>query len=123
MAKVLDIDQDVLAQWLAERPQIIKDMVARLPPDHLYRFKPNGHRVLIVAYSEDDTLRVLVSGKYNLVVFDRAVFGVKSSDLEECELPSPDEPTGTLLGEMCGGIDELTTKGADRVHKKHPKTD
>ena len=61
--------------------------------------KSTGQRVTLVSYGEDGTLRVLVSGQYNCIVFDREVFGIAADDLEECDLPGADEMTGTLLTE------------------------
>jgi hypothetical protein len=59
--------------------------------------RSTGQRVFPVSYSEDGTVRVIVSGKYNLVSFEREVFGVEIDDLEECDLPGPDEPLGAIL--------------------------
>jgi hypothetical protein len=44
-------------------------------------------------------VRVNVSGNYNFVTFERQVFGVDANDLEECDLPGPNELTGALLTE------------------------
>jgi hypothetical protein len=42
-------------------------------------------------------MTVSVRGEFNLVSFERNVFGVKPEDLEECDLPSPDDSTGAVL--------------------------
>ena len=38
-----------------------------------------------------------VTGEFNFVTFDRNVFGIYPDDLEPCEIPTPDELTGTVL--------------------------
>ena len=76
MAKIAEINQSGFNEWLQGRPNCIIDMVKRYPPDVLYRMKSTGQRVTIIAYAEDGTVRVLVSGDYNAVIFDREVFGV-----------------------------------------------
>jgi hypothetical protein len=96
MAKVFEFDDEGLARWnawVASRPPVIQEMCRRLPPNLLYRLKSSDHRVTLLSYSEDGTVTVSVTGEYNLVPFDRQVFGIKPEDLEECELPN-----GELLG-------------------------
>lgn len=91
------VDQAGWEQWLSTRPDVIKQLVARLPPDRLYLLKTSNHRVTIYSYNEDGTVSVVVSGKYNRVLFERNVFGIKPEDLEECDLPPADEETGAGL--------------------------
>jgi hypothetical protein len=83
--------------WLASRPQIIKDLAKRFPPNKLYLLKTSNHRVTMRSYVEDGTITVNVSGDFNNVMFDRGVFGIKPEDLEECDLPKPEESLGTFL--------------------------
>jgi hypothetical protein len=97
MAKIAEINQSGLNEWLQGRPDCIIDMVKRYPPNVLYRMKSTGQRVTIIAYAEDSTVRVLVSGDYNAIIFDREVFGISLEDLEECDLPDSNERLGTLL--------------------------
>jgi hypothetical protein len=100
MAKIIewtDEQEKEWNKWVSSRPQVIKDLCNRFPPYNLYRLKNSGHRVTLYSYSEDGTMTVNVSGEYNVVMFDRQVFGINPEDLEECDLPTPDEPTGTLL--------------------------
>ena len=97
MAKIAEINQAGFKEWLQGRSDIILDMVKRYPPDVLYRMKSTGQRVTIIAYAEDGTVRVLVSGDYNAVLFEREVFGVHLENLEECDLPDRNERLGTLL--------------------------
>lgn len=84
-------------QWLAGRPQVIKDVAAAYPPNRLYRHTPTGQRVFILAYSEDRTVRMAVTGTYNFLSMERQVFGVPVDELVECELPAPGEPLGAVL--------------------------
>lgn len=64
--------------------------------------KDSGHRVTLYSVDEPEdgsppTLKVDVLGRFNLLAFDRRVFGVSPSDLEECDLPGDDEPIGAVL--------------------------
>jgi hypothetical protein len=97
MAKIAEINQAGLNEWLQDRPDCIINMVKQYPPDVLYRMKSTGQRVTIVAYAENGTVRVLVSGDFNAIILDREVFGVSLEDLEECDLPDSNERLGTLL--------------------------
>lgn len=100
MAKYMEwteAQQAEWVEWVASRPECVRLLCERLPFDRLYRMKSTGQRVTIDAYSEDGTLRVFVSGKYNLITFQRSVFGISPDDLEECDLPALDEPVGTLI--------------------------
>jgi hypothetical protein len=97
MAKVREFDQSLWKEWVATRPESVQSLSQQLPPDRLYRLKSSGHRGTIHSYSEDGTVTIEVTGAYNLVIFERCVFGIKPEDLEECDLPTPDEPLGVLL--------------------------
>ncbi len=103
--------KDAFESWLATRPQDIQDLARRYPPGVLYMMKSSGHRVTIIAYAEDGTVRVNVGDEYNFVAFPREVFGVNPEDLEECDLPGPDEPVGSL----CKTDEEIA------AHLKHMK--
>lgn len=85
-------------EWLASRPPHVRAVAEQFEPWSLYRLKPTGQRVTIVSFGEAQdnsvTLTVLVSADFNLVMFERQVFGIKPDDLEPCDLPSVDEPTG-----------------------------
>lgn len=96
MAKVHDVDEVALAAWLAGRPAVIQEMVRTHPPGRLYRMKSTGQRVTLLSYSEDRTCRVDISGEYNVLCFERKVFGVEIADLEECDLPAHGEVVGSL---------------------------
>ena len=60
--------------------------------------KTTGHRVYVGAFDEGEdgqvTVRVGVSGDFNLVAMERTVFGIDPDDLEECELPKDGELVG-----------------------------
>jgi len=102
MAKVIEWSKEqekTWNEWVSSRPQIIQDMCKKFPPYNLYRLKNTGHKVTLYSYSEDGTVTVNVSGEYNAVMFDRRVFGIKPYNLEECDLPGPDEAIGTVLAE------------------------
>ena len=102
MSKIIEWNEEqqkAWNEWVASRPEIVQDLCRRFPPYNLYRLKSSGHRVTLYSYSEDGTLTVNVSGEYNAVMFDRQVFGIKPDGLEECSLPSAQEPLGTMLRE------------------------
>jgi hypothetical protein len=61
--------------------------------------KSTGHRVTLHSYRENGTVTVDITGRYNLITFDRQVFGVDADDLVECDFPGSDEPIGTMLTE------------------------
>jgi hypothetical protein len=100
MAKIIEWSEDQKqqwAEWVASRPPVVQELCKRFPPCNLYRLKSTGHRVTVYSYSENETLTVNVTGEYNAVMFDRKVFGIKPDDLEECNLPTTDDTTGTVL--------------------------
>ncbi len=90
-------DEEGWQEWVESRPPCVRELIKQLPPDRLYRLDGDGHRVLIHSYNEDGTVCVDVSGDYNFVIFERSVFGVNPADLEECDLPSANEPCGVAL--------------------------
>jgi hypothetical protein len=92
------------AAWLAERPPAVRAVAERLPPNRLYLLKTSKHRVMVLSFQEPKnggpiTITVAVIGKYNFMFFDRQVFGVNPDDLEECDLPEPGVPLGTIFTE------------------------
>jgi hypothetical protein len=99
MAKVFELNLENWKQWVSERPPSVQKLCEQFPPDRLYLLNPTGQRVTILSYSENDTLTVLVSGEYNLVMFEREVFGISPKDLQECDLPSEHTPKGAFLTE------------------------
>lgn len=97
MAKIAELNEAGWQEWVASQPPCVQELCKRLPPDRLYRMKSTGQRVTILSYGEDDRLRVNITGRYNAIMFDRQVFGIDADDLEECDLPGPDEALGTVL--------------------------
>lgn len=88
-------------EWVATRPEAIRVVAERYDPWTLYRLKDTGQRVFLQGFSppgESDkvTCRVAVTGEFNMVTFERSVFGIDPDDLEECELPGADEQVGSL---------------------------
>ena len=102
MAKIAELNTTSWNKWVSHRPPIIQDLCKRLPPDRLYKNIPSGHFVTIISYFEDGTVKVDVSSRYNTLVFERQVFGVKADDLEECNLPSkiPEPPMLTTENDI-----------------------
>lgn len=114
MAKIREIDQAAWREWVAGRPPAVRALCERLPGDRLYRMKSTGQRVTIHSYSEDGTLTVNITGEYNLITFERSVFGVSPDDLVECDLPGHGEPLGAALTEQ-EDIDEFIAAERSRM--------
>jgi hypothetical protein len=88
VAKLFEIDK-ALQAWLSSRPPRIKAMWLKHPGNRLYRLAPTGQRVTIAAYTDNGTVKVVVSAEHNPGRSDvgRLVFGVDPNDLTECEPP------------------------------------
>lgn len=88
--------------WVSQRPEILRRVIEehKIDPWTLYRMKSTQHRVAVVAFDVGKdgrvTVRVNVEGQWNFVAMERTVFGVDPADLEECDLPLPGEPLGSL---------------------------
>jgi hypothetical protein len=85
--------------WLAGRPQVIPDLGARFRPWKLYRHKGTNQRGFPMSFNEDGTLTLALTGEFNLISMERQVFGINPDDLEECDLPGPNEVVGVYLTE------------------------
>lgn len=85
--------------WVYSRPDKVRVVAEKFHPWKLYKMRSSGHRVMVSSFYEDEDnnimLTVDVTGDFNFVAFERRVFGVDPSDLEECDLPGPDEITGS----------------------------
>lgn len=99
MAKIFELNEDDWQDWVLTRPPIVQKLCEKLKPNLLYRMKSTKKRVTIHGYSENGTVIVNVSAKYNFVVFQRQVFDVNPDDLEECNLPDKNEQLGAVLQE------------------------
>ena len=97
MAMINELDQKAWGEWVATRPEVVQKLCNDYPPDRLYKIKETGKRITLHSYSEDGTMTVNMTGEYNAVIFNSRVFGIKPEDIEECDLPATDEPTGTML--------------------------
>ncbi len=84
-------------EWVDTRPPVVKAIAKRFDPWTLYRLTTTGQRVTLHSIWEDGTLTVNVLGDFNLVMNERAVFGINADHLEECDLPAPDEVLGSIL--------------------------
>jgi hypothetical protein len=100
-------------EWVASRPDAVRIVAERFDPWSLYRIKSSNHKVTIVSFGVKDdgevSLTVNVGAQFNLVMFERNVFGIDPDDLEPCDVPSEDEPAGAMLtqGQVEGNIDAL----------------
>ena len=84
-------------EWLASRPEKIRQLALKFPPNRLFLLKSTNQKVSPVSYNESGTITVLVSGDFNLVSFERRVFGIAPDDLEECDIPGSKETVGVLF--------------------------
>lgn len=100
-------------EWSASLPKAARDLADQFEPWSLYRLKSTGHRVFPYSYGNDGTLTVVVSGRFNLVDFERRVFSVQPSDLTPCELPAPDEPVGAALTDPADIEKYLRTRASE----------
>ena len=86
-------------QWVEARPPTVRTIAERFFPWELYRLGSSGHRCTLVAIDEQESgrvsLKVSVDGRFNMVAFERVVFGIDPDDLMPCALPGPDEPVGS----------------------------
>lgn len=89
--------QEGYRQWVSKLPKNVRAIAERFDIWTLYRLKSSGDRVTLHSFDGDGTLTVIVSGKFNLVMFERQVFGIAPDNLEECDLPAADEPVGAAL--------------------------
>lgn len=96
MATLFELNEE-WDKWVEARPKEIQELCRLLPPNKLYRLKTSGHRATLYSYEEGGTVTVNVTGQYNSVIFGRRVFGIQPEDLEECDLPGPDEVLGEIL--------------------------
>jgi hypothetical protein len=92
--------------WKNDRPPHVRVLAERLLPWKLYRLASSGHRVVVRGFDDSGAdgdfppvalVRIAVLGRFNLVEFERQVFGIQPDDLVECELPLPGEPVGSRL--------------------------
>jgi hypothetical protein len=96
-------------EWVASRPDRVRAVAERFEPWTLYRLKTTGDRVTILGFSEGDpiTMDVSITGEFNLIMFDRRVFGIDPNDLEPCDLPNVNEPVGAMMSAEQVDIDAL----------------
>lgn len=105
-------------EWLASKPESVQKLAALKPPELLYRLKTSGHRVVVYSYGEDNTMSVIVGSIYNQIATNRIVFGVKPEDLEECDLPGPDDPVGLLPDPVAEAIEEIVRNDPEVKHRR-----
>lgn len=87
-------------RFVSKLPAKARVVAQRFDPWTLYRLRDTGDRVIVRSFSDEGLLTVTVSGYFNLVLFERDVFGIHPSELEECDLPTVDEPVGVTAPEM-----------------------
>lgn len=91
------------AAWIAELPDCLQTVARHFNPWTLYRLITTEQRVTVAAFHEPKypggkvSLTVNVTGEFNLLTHDRAVFGIDPNHLVECDLPAPNELLGTMM--------------------------
>lgn len=86
-------------KWVGGLPPIARATAAKLDIWTLYRMKDTGQRATIAAIQDDGKVRVDITGQYNMVMFDRSVFGIDPGNLEPCDVPGILERTGVILSD------------------------
>lgn len=105
--------------WVLERPPEIAELARRFVPWRLYRMsmeESRDQRVVVRSFQEagahntcecvvtgkphcetthGPTLTVMLMSVFNLIGFERSVFGIEPDRLEECDLPPLDELVGS----------------------------
>jgi hypothetical protein len=86
--------------WVESRPDNVRRVAEKFTPWGLYRLN-DGNRATLVSFGEGEdgavTLTVNITSEFNVVLFDRQVFGVNPDSLEPCELPAADEALGAVM--------------------------
>lgn len=86
--------------WVESLPvEAAKEAARKILPWKLYRIKGEGPRMALIGVWNDGTCQMAIRGEWNLVAFERNVFGVNPDDLVECELPAPDELLGVTMND------------------------
>lgn len=103
--------------WLASKAGIEPLLASARshPPWLLYRHRPSGHRVGIVGYDYGGTVTIVLSGLYNLLFREGLVRDVFVGELEECDLPGPDERVGVLFGQVGDAVAHIQGDDHDTV--------
>lgn len=73
--------QEILDEWLEDRPQIIKDMAHATPPG-CYTFNDTGQHGVLYSYDESGTVTVNTTMLDGLMPV--GVFGVNPANLSPC---------------------------------------
>ena len=82
------MDVKLFEEWIADRPQIIKDLAKKLPPWDRYELRQTGQHCSLVSYSENNTVTIRVDGhrEPNLDAVNKVmpitVFGIRPDDLK-----------------------------------------
>lgn len=81
--------QSMFEEWIAgeDMTDEIKAIARKYPPWNLYRLKTTDQKVRTISFSDNGTVRVLVSNKYNFDPTNTEVYGIDPNDLEECDIP------------------------------------
>lgn len=127
MANIIEWNEaeyQVWLEWVNSRPEVVKELALKFPPNKLYKMRNTRYRVAIYGYCENGTVIVHATTEFNLILISRCFHDVKTDDLEECDLPSPKEVTGAVKIEVKvdGVIEErdFYLKSCGKNYKKVP---
>lgn len=109
MAYVLEPTKEKMKEveeWLKDRPQVIKDLHAKLSPFKLYDYKPSLEgditlKVTIDSYNEDGTVSVSLPLNFNVGLIVRYLSDIDPDDLIECDLPTTEESKIIAYANKC----------------------
>lgn len=82
------LEQIKQTDWFKERPQIIKDLICRFPYAASVKIKSTNKNGFVYSWSEEGTIKVVVTEKDNpssafcAAFGNYVVFGLKPEDLE-----------------------------------------
>ncbi len=83
MVKIAGFDEVEWQKWLKDRPQCVKDLAAKWPPNVLYKNKKTGQVMALQAYDENGNVRAYVLPEYaGPVTGGASVFGIDPETLE-----------------------------------------
>ena len=97
------IFEEDFTSWFESRPDIIKKLILKCPPQALMVNKETNQLMFVLSYSEDGTIKCAVSAQYNNHLYnalpgDYAVFGLDPDDMKFHCWFDEDEKVSSWIG-------------------------
>ena len=97
------IFDEELSTWFEERPDIIKELILKCPPQALMINKETNQLMFAISYSEDGTIKCGVPAQLNnhmcnALPGDYAVFGLNPDDMKFHCWDDEDEKVSSWIG-------------------------